>query len=49
VTGLTALGEIMKVTAYDDVKAACMEAIKAIEGKGTGAAAQDQKRRQSRG
>lgn len=41
---LQALSEIMTVTAYEDVKAACMEAIKAIEGKGSGTAAQDQKK-----
>jgi cytochrome c5 len=41
---LPALGEILSVTAYDDIKAACMEAIKAIEGKEAGA--QDQKKDQ---
>jgi hypothetical protein len=41
---LAALGEIMTVTAYDEIKAACMDAIKAIEGKGSGAAARDQKK-----
>jgi hypothetical protein len=47
---LSALGEIMSVTAYDDVKAACMEAIKAIEGKGAGAASsQDQKKEDKSG
>jgi hypothetical protein len=46
---LPALGEIMTVTAYDDVKAACMEAIKAIQGKGAGAAAQDQKKEEPSG
>ena len=41
---IPALDEIRSVTAYDEIKAACMEAIKAIEGKGSGAAAQDQKK-----
>ena len=41
---LPAISEIMAVTAYDDIKAACMEAIKAIEGKGSGNTAQDQKK-----
>jgi hypothetical protein len=41
---LPALSEIMSVTAYDEVKAACMEAIKAIEGKDAGVATQDQKK-----
>ena len=30
---LPALEEIMSVTAYDEIRAACMEAIKAIKGK----------------
>jgi hypothetical protein len=41
---IPALDEIRSVTAYDDVRAACIEAIKAIEGKGSGAAAPDQKK-----
>jgi hypothetical protein len=41
---LAALDEILSVTAYDDIRAACMEAIKAIEGKGGAAPAQDQKK-----
>jgi hypothetical protein len=41
---IPALDEILSVTAYDEIRAACMEAIKAIEGKGAGAAAQDQKK-----
>lgn len=41
---IPALDEIRSVTAYDEIKAACMEAIKAIEGKGAGTAAQDQKK-----
>ena len=46
---LSALGEIMTVTAYDDVKAACIEAIKAIEGKGAGTTQQDQKKEEQSG
>ena len=46
---LPALGEIMSVTAYDEIKSACMEAIKAIEGKGAGAAAQSQKKEEELG
>jgi hypothetical protein len=41
---IPALDEILSVTAYDEIRAACMEAIKAIEGKGAGASAQDQKK-----
>lgn len=44
---LPALGEIMSVTAYDEIKSACMEAIKAIEGKGVGAAARSQKKKKN--
>lgn len=46
---LAALDEILSVTAYEDVRAACIEAIKAIEGKGAGAAAQDQKKEEQKG
>lgn len=42
---ISALDEIQSVTAYEDIRAACMEAIKAIEGKGAGAA--DQKKEES--
>lgn len=41
---LPALDEILSITAYDEIKAACMEAIKAIKGKDAGATAQDQKK-----
>lgn len=41
---LPALEEILSVTAYDEIKAACMEAIKAIRGKEAGTAAQNQKK-----
>jgi hypothetical protein len=43
---IPALDEILSVTAYEDIRAACMEAIKAIEGKG--GAAQDQKKEDKR-
>ena len=46
---IPALDEIRSVTAYDEIKAACMEAIKAIEGKDPGAAAQDQKKENKSG
>ena len=46
---LPALDEILSVTAYDEIKAACMEAIKAIKGKETRAAAQDQKKEDQEG
>ena len=46
---LPALDEILSVTAYDEIKAACMEAIKAIKGKDAGAAAQDQKKEDQEG
>lgn len=45
---IPALDEIRSVTAYDEIKAACIEAIKAIEGKGSGAAAQDQKKEEGK-
>lgn len=41
---LPALEEILSVTAYDEVKAECVEAIKAIKGKDAGTAAKDQKK-----
>lgn len=43
---IPALDEILSVTAYDDVRAACMEAIKAIKGKSAETSAQDQKKEQ---
>ena len=41
---LPALEEILSVTAYDEIKAACTEAIKAIKVKNAGATAQNQKK-----
>lgn len=46
---IPALDEILSVTAYDEIKTACMEAIKSIEGKGAGAAAHDQKKEEQKG
>ncbi len=44
---IPSLEEILSVTAYEDIKAACIEAIKAIKANGTAADTTDVKKKES--